>query len=136
MTIALVLAAGALGASRGRAALSPAVPSPPPVGSPPAPPASPAVLPSFAEDVAPILDRWCVSCHGEKEAQAGLRLDGYEAAMKGGEDGPVIVPGDPAASQLLAQIERRTRPPMPPKKRLPRDPVAVIRSWIATGAAP
>ena len=48
----------------------------------------------------------------------------------------MIVPGDPAASQLLAQIERRTRPPMPPKKHLPRDPAAVIRTWITTGALP
>ncbi|MES1165101.1 MAG: c-type cytochrome domain-containing protein, partial [Verrucomicrobiota bacterium] len=88
MTIAFVLGLGALASARGRAALSPAVPAPPP-----APPPAPA-LPSFAEDVAPILDRWCVGCHGEKEAQAGLRLDSYEAALKGGDDGPVIVPGD------------------------------------------
>ncbi|HVY37831.1 MAG TPA: c-type cytochrome domain-containing protein [Polyangia bacterium] len=120
MTIAFVL---------GAPALSPAAPAPAP--APPAP-----AVPSFAEDVAPILDRWCVSCHGPDEAQAGLRLDSYEAAMKGGDDGPVIVAGDPAASQLVAQIERRVRPPMPPKKRLPRDPIAVIRHWIATGAQP
>ncbi|HVT07550.1 MAG TPA: c-type cytochrome domain-containing protein [Polyangia bacterium] len=124
MTMALALGAAALAAPRGRAALSPAAPPPPPAA------------PSFAGDVAPILDRWCVSCHGADEAQAGLRLDSYEAVMKGGDDGPVIVAGDPAASQLVAQIERRARPPMPPKKRLPRDPITVIRHWIATGAQP
>lgn len=91
---------------------------------------------SFARDVAPILDRWCVSCHGAKEAQADLRLDSYAGALRGGEDGPVIIPGDLKNSQLVGQIERRLRPPMPPKKRLPRDPVATIRAWIAGGARP
>jgi mono/diheme cytochrome c family protein len=116
----LVLVGAALAGPRASAA-TPAVSAPPP---------------SFGQDVAPILNRWCVSCHGEREAQSGLRLDSYDAALKGGDDGPVIVPGDPGASQLLAQIERRTRPPMPPKKHLPRAPAAVIRTWITSGAQP
>jgi hypothetical protein len=132
MTMSLVLAVGALAGPPGRAAPSPAVPGAPAPAAPPAPPPAS----SFARDVAPILNHWCVSCHGDKEAEAGLRLDSYAAALQGGEDGPVIVPGDPAASQLLSQIERRTRPAMPPRRRLPRDPVATIRTWIVTGAAP
>lgn len=105
-----------------------------PFGGAPAAAAPPP--PSFARDVAPILNRWCVACHGEQEAEADLRLDSYEAALAGGDDGPVIAAGDPNNSQLLAQIERRVRPPMPPRKRLPRDPVATIRAWIASGARP
>ena len=125
MAFALVLVWAGAAASSG-AALGPGVVA----GAQPPPP------PGFARDVAPILDRWCVSCHGEKEAEGGLRLDSYEAALKGGDDGPVIAPGDPGNSQLLAQIERRARPPMPPKKRLPRDPIATIRAWIVSGAGP
>jgi hypothetical protein len=124
-TLSLALALAVWGHASGVAALSPGM-----VAPAPAPP------PSFAKDVAPILDKWCVSCHGEKEAQADLRLDSYDAILKGGDDGPVIVPGDPDQSQLLAQIERRVRPPMPPKKHLPKDPVAVIRAWIVSGAGP
>jgi mono/diheme cytochrome c family protein len=101
-----------------------------------APAAAAPPTPSFARDVAPVLNRWCVACHGPEEAEADLRLDSYEGALKGGDDGPVIAPGDPTNSQLLAQIERRVRPPMPPKKRLPRDPVVTIRTWIASGARP
>lgn len=110
----------------------------PAVGAPgvAAPAQAPASPPSFARDVAPILNRWCVSCHGPEEDQGGLRLDSYEATLKGGDDGPVLVAGDPKNSQLVAQIERRVRPPMPPKKRLPRDPTATIRAWILSGAAP
>ena len=127
MTTAALLILGLLGAARTSAALSPGAAAP--SQSPPAPP-------SFAHDVAPILDKWCISCHGEKEAQGGLRLDSYEAALKGGDDGPVFVPGDADNSQLLGQIERRTRPAMPPKKRLARDAVATIRAWIVSGAGP
>ncbi|HXJ21450.1 MAG TPA: c-type cytochrome domain-containing protein [Polyangia bacterium] len=130
-TTALAFALALWGRASSVAALSPGVVTPPPAAPPPSAPP-----PGFAKDVAPILDRWCVSCHGEKEAQAGLRLDSYEAILKGGDDGPVVVPGDVEQSQLLAQVERRARPAMPPKKRLPRDPVAVIRAWIASGAGP
>jgi hypothetical protein len=126
-TVALALALAVWGRASGVAALSPGVASPAP---------APAAPPGFAKDVAPILDKWCVSCHGGKEAEADLRLDSYDAILKGGEDGPVIVPGDPEGSQLLAQIERRVRPPMPPKRRLPKDPVATIRAWIISGAGP
>lgn len=125
MTFALALAVSS--AAPVAAAVGPGVAG---AAQPPAPP------PSFARDVAPLLDRWCVSCHGEKEDQGGLRLDSYEATLKGGDDGPVLVPGQPENSQLLAQVERRARPPMPPRKRLPRDPIATIRAWIASGAGP
>jgi hypothetical protein len=130
--LALGLAGGltVLGRAPGLAAVSPGVTAAPPAAAPaPSPP-------SFAKDVAPILDHWCVSCHGEKEAQAGLRLDNYDGVLKGADDGPVIVPGDPDQSQLLGQVERRVRPVMPPKKRLTRDLVGVIRAWIVSGAGP
>jgi len=129
-TTALALALALCAGSTGLAALSPGSAAPPAASAPTPPP------PSFAKDIAPILDRWCISCHGEKEAEAGLRLDSYEALLKGGDDGPVIVAGDPDQSQLLGQIERRVRPVMPPKKRLPRDQIALVRAWITSGAGP
>jgi mono/diheme cytochrome c family protein len=136
MTMTIALGLGLLAAPFGRAALSPgapgaAAPAPAPAPAPPAPPP-----PGFARDIAPILDRWCVSCHGPKESQAGLRLDSYEGLLKGADDGPVIVPSDVGGSQLVAQIERRARPVMPPRKRLPRDLVAAVRAWVAAGANP
>jgi hypothetical protein len=70
------------------------------------------------------------------EPQNGLRLDSYDAVMRGGQDGPVIVPGDPEASLLLQKVLRRDRPPMPPKKKLRRAEVRTIREWIEGGALP
>ncbi|HEY4395621.1 MAG TPA: c-type cytochrome domain-containing protein [Polyangia bacterium] len=97
------------------------------------PPAEP---PGYAHDVAPLLARWCVDCHSGREPQAGLWLDSYAGVMRGGDTGPVVVPGDPGASLLLAKIERRHRPAMPPRRKLPADAIKLIRGWIAAGASP
>jgi mono/diheme cytochrome c family protein len=92
--------------------------------------------PSFARDIAPTFARWCVGCHGPREQQASLRLDSYEAVLAGGDSGPPVLAGDPAASLLVAKIERRDRPAMPPRKRLPKAAVTAIRAWIGAGAQP
>jgi mono/diheme cytochrome c family protein len=91
--------------------------------------------PSFGGDVAPLLDRWCSSCHGPRHHHGGLRLDSYEAVLGGGDSGPAVIAGDAAGSLLVAKIERRDRPAMPPKRRLPQPAIAAIRAWIAAGAA-
>jgi Planctomycete cytochrome C len=91
---------------------------------------------SFARDVAPAFARWCTRCHGPGEQHGGLRLDSYEAVMRGGDSGPPVIAGDAAASLLVAKIERRDRPPMPPRQRLPAPVVARVRTWIDAGAPP
>ena len=62
----------------------------------------------FNRDIRPILSKTCYACHGPDAAhgrKAGLRLDVREDALKGGESGkPAIVPGDPAASELVRHI--------------------------------
>jgi len=96
----------------------------------------PQEIPSFARDVAPVLDRWCVRCHGRTEPQGGLRLDSYLLLMRGGDTAPAVTPGNPADSLLVAKIERRDRPAMPPRRSLPAPLVARLRAWIAAGAPP
>jgi hypothetical protein len=95
------------------------------------PPARPV---SFARDVAPIFDRWCVSCHRGLEAHAALRLDSLDGVMRGGDSGPAVIAGNPDDSLLAAKIEHRHRPSMPPRRRLPAGSIGLIRAWIATGA--
>src|SRR5690348_9533554 len=96
-------------------------------------PAEPPQPPSFARDVMPTLGRFCESCHGMKEQHGGLRLDNYDNLMRGGDSGPVIVARDPQNSLLLAKIEHRDRPSMPPRKWIPKAAIARIRAWIAAG---
>ncbi len=101
------------------------------------PPASGARRPpSYSTDVAPLLTRWCADCHAGPDAEANLRLDRYEFLLVGGDSGPPVVIGDPAASLIVAKVERRDRPAMPPRKRLPRAAVSTLRAWIAAGAPP
>jgi hypothetical protein len=90
--------------------------------------------PTFTRDVAPLLATWCVSCHGPRHHHENLRLDDYAALLRGSDSGPVIEPGRAARSLLIAKIERRDRPPMPPRRRLPRAAIARLRAWIDAGA--
>ena len=46
--------------------------------------------------VQPLFDVQCVKCHGPIEQKSGLELDTPEAVMKGGDEGAVVVPGNPA----------------------------------------
>ena len=54
--------------------------------------------------VAPILDRHCVSCHGPEKQKAKLRLDSFEAVLRGAESGVMVKPGDPRGSELFRRI--------------------------------
>jgi len=105
------------------------------VGKPAEPP-EPPEPPSFARDVMPTLGRYCEHCHGARQQHGGLRLDNYENLMRGGDGGPVVIPGDPRGSVLVAKIEHRERPSMPPRKWLPKAAIARIRAWVAAGAEP
>jgi hypothetical protein len=73
---------------------------------------------TYAKDIRPILETSCFGCHGEKRSRAGLRLDSLEAALKGSEDGKVIVPGKSQESQLVLAVARvDEKKAMPPKGR-------------------
>src|SRR5437764_164623 len=90
----------------------------------------------FARDIRPILEARCFSCHGPKKQRGDLRLDRKAVALKGGESGPVIVPGKSADSLLLRRAgssdpDQR----MPPTgERLTADQLRLLRAWIDQGA--
>ncbi len=109
-------------------------PSGPPPPVTPAPTATPggSATVSYSRDVQPIFDRNCVVCHG---GSAGLWLDSYERVMAGSERGPVVVPGDPEASELYRRITGASQPSMPlGQPPLPPQEIETIRRWIAEGA--
>jgi len=91
---------------------------------------------SYAPTVATLLQRHCVRCHGADDQNGGLRLDSYAALARGGETGPAVIPGDADMSLLIQKIEHRDRPVMPPRKKLDRATIAVLRAWIKDGARP
>ncbi|NNE92787.1 MAG: DUF1553 domain-containing protein [Verrucomicrobiales bacterium] len=87
----------------------------------------------FEKDVRPILKAHCFHCHGEEEEKKGgldVRLARF--LQKGGESGPVIVPGD-AAKSLLLQVLKAGEMPKE-KAKLPDHEIATIEKWIISGA--
>jgi hypothetical protein len=82
------------------------------------PPATGKLGVTYAKDIRPLLEASCFRCHGGQQQKGKLRLDSLASALKGGEDGKVVVPGDSKKSLLVAaaaQIDNEIA--MPPKRR-------------------
>ncbi len=93
----------------------------------------------FAKDIKPILETSCLSCHREDHDKGDLRLDVKSEALKGGENGPAIVPGKPMASLLYLHTVLRPdhEALMPPKNKggpLAPEQTELLREWIERGA--
>lgn len=86
------------------------------------------------EDVRPIFETNCVNCHSEHGASKGLRLDSYEAVLKGGANGAVVLAGDAAGSELVRRLRGESSPRMPfLSKPLPQGEVDLIVLWVEAG---
>jgi len=95
---------------------------------------------TYQANIKPILDTNCVSCHvpgGSGFEKTGLRLDSYDALMKGTQFGPVVVPGSSVSSTLYRLVSGQADPSirMPHgKASLPESDVSTIAAWIDQGA--
>jgi len=106
------------------------------------PPPSTAKDLTYAKDIKPIFDKSCIKCHGSEKQKGKLRLDSLPDALKGGEDGKVILPGDSAGSILVHNVahvgdEDEYMPPPDNKDRIPPltpEQIGLIRAWIDQGA--
>src|ERR1700722_12866946 len=85
----------------------------------------------FDRRIAPLLVSRCFECHYGSKPKGGLGLSRRGTAIAGGESGPPIVRGNPAASPLWQRVAAGE---MPPKKPLAADEQALIKEWIARGA--
>jgi uncharacterized protein DUF1553/uncharacterized protein DUF1549/cytochrome c len=90
---------------------------------------------SFTRDVAPILSHKCMQCHGLESPMGNLDLRTREGALKGGQHGPAIVPGNAAVSHLYRHIAAQEQPQMPLGGKLSDEEIAVLKAWIDSGAA-
>jgi cytochrome b subunit of formate dehydrogenase len=80
-------------------------------------------------EVAPVFAAKCGMCHSATVATYGLSLATYADAMKGSQDGPVIVPGDSAGSVLI-QVQSKGGHP----GQLTPQELELVRAWIESGA--
>ncbi len=88
----------------------------------------------FEKEVRPLLAANCFKCHGEKKQEAGLRLDVRQSAMRGGDEGPVIKPGNADDSKLVAAVRYAGDIQMPPDGKLPSEKIGVLATWVKRGA--
>ena len=67
--------------------------------------------------------------------QSGLRLDLRQNALRGGDYGPVILPGKGADSKLIKRlVDGDGGMQMPPTGPLSAEDIGVLRAWIDQGA--
>ena len=76
-------------------------------------PAGPAGAPvSFASDILPVMEATRLSCHGADNQLGGLDLRSRDAAIRGGDHGTALVPGNAEQSRLFRMISGREQPAM------------------------
>ena len=98
-------------------------------------PKAPAAAVDYDKDVKPLLAQNCYSCHGADVQQSGLRLDLRQNALRGGDYGPVIVPGKSGESKLIRRlVDGDGGMQMPPTGALLPEEIGILRAWIDQGA--
>ncbi|HEV8504562.1 MAG TPA: c-type cytochrome domain-containing protein [Chitinophagaceae bacterium] len=92
----------------------------------------------YSDVIQPVLQTKCYSCHGKNKQKGKLRMDDSLRLMKGGKDGPVIIPGNVAKSEMAKRLSlpRNNDDHMPPKEKPQptEQEIALIHWWIASGA--
>src|SRR5215471_671961 len=92
----------------------------------------------FEKDIKPIFEQTCWRCHGPEKPKSHFRLDNRESALKGGDNGIDIIPGNSAKSPLIHYVARILPDiQMPPEGKgepLTPDQVGLMRAWIDQGA--
>ncbi|MBI5801604.1 MAG: DUF1553 domain-containing protein [Verrucomicrobia bacterium] len=91
----------------------------------------------FTRDIHPILAAKCHSCHGIEKQKGGLRLDIRAAALDGGDNGKVFLPGKSAQSRLVHALAGLGEAGIMPPKGTPLTSaeIGLVRAWIDAGAS-
>jgi len=94
----------------------------------------------FEKNVRPILAEHCYECHSIEKgsSKGGLILDSRDGMLKGGDQGPAVVPGNVAKSLLLLAVHYGDPEiAMPPKKKggkIADAKIATLEKWVKMGA--
>ena len=90
----------------------------------------------FKEQVWPLLEAHCFSCHGPSKQEGSLRLDARQGVMTGGTSGPAVVPGNVTESVLYQRVASDAAGDQMPMEAeaLGKEELHLLRSWIEQGA--
>jgi hypothetical protein len=86
----------------------------------------------FAHQIAPILKRHCVECHGGDDAKGGFSLNTRELFL---ED-EMAAPGKPDEShflELISSTDPEAQMPPKGKPRVPAEQITLLKAWIKAG---
>ena len=98
----------------------------------PTPTATPAPVignPTYDANIKPIFSAKCTVCHNTPTLTAGLDLSSFAGVMQGGNEGPIVVPGD-SANSLLIRIQSSKH-----FMNVSPDELTLIKQWINAGAS-
>lgn len=114
-------------------------PPPAPTTPPPAPAAGGDEKLVFQHVVLPVLTAKCNKCHSEQKSKGGLRMDTYELAIQGGDNGKNFVAGNLKDSLSIVRIllPDSDDEHMPPegKDQLTPEEIALLKWWVEQGAS-
>lgn len=92
----------------------------------------------YEDVVQPILEKKCSQCHRQGKLKGNLSMQDIQHLLKGGKNGPAIVPGKPEESELYKRITMDAADekfmPADGKPALSKTETAIIRWWIAQAA--
>jgi hypothetical protein len=92
---------------------------------------------SFPEQVAPILQKHCVACHGAKRAEGGYRLDTVEHMLKPGDGANLpVVPQKSSDSEWVQRLRSHDSSLRMPAESEPlgTEQIDAIARWMDEGA--
>jgi len=88
--------------------------------------------PSFETEILPLLVAKCHDCHGGDVREARLDLRTLSEILRGGENGPAVVRGDPHNSLLIDLVANGQMPPGE-DDRLTESEVSLLSRWVRAG---
>src|SRR6266516_5527470 len=92
---------------------------------------------SFSRQIAPILVKKCVACHGPEKSKGHFRLDSFDFLLRGGDSKSAsVLPSQPEQSELVRRLTAKDEDDRMPQKDdpLPAEHIALIERWIKDGA--
>jgi mono/diheme cytochrome c family protein len=93
-------------------------------------------VPSYEVHIAPLVKRYCVSCHRPGKENNNYHMQSYDEVMQSGDNAPNVIAGD-LNSNLILMINRQeieAGGPMPPTKALKPELIEILERWVAGGA--
>lgn len=93
-------------------------------------------IPSYEVHIAPIVKRYCVSCHRPGKKNNEYLMRDYDETMTTGDNAPNVIPGD-LENNLILMIHREeidAGGPMPPTRPLKDELIEYFERWVQGGA--